>query len=46
MIKDKISTIVNNLNLNIASFKINLHAIEGFSILIIENKYAKIALMP
>lgn len=41
IVKDKISVIVNNLKLSIASFMISSDAIKRFSILTINNKYAR-----
>lgn len=41
MVKDKVSAIVSNPKLSIASFKIILNEIKEFSILIINSKYAK-----
>lgn len=41
MAKDKISVVVNNLKLSIFNFKISQDAMERFSILTIDNKYAK-----
>lgn len=41
MVKDKMSAIVSNSKLNIFSSKINPDIIEGYSMLIIDNKYAK-----
>lgn len=41
MVKDEMSTIVNNPKLSMTSFKITLDVIERFSILTINNKYVK-----
>lgn len=41
MVKDEINVVVNNLKLSIFNSRISLSIIERFSILIIDNKYAK-----
>lgn len=43
MLKNEISTVVNNLKLNISSYKINLDIMEGFSMSTIDNKYVRSA---
>lgn len=43
MVKNEMSVIVSNSKLNIASSKISLDTIKEFSILTINNKYAKSA---
>lgn len=41
MIKNEISLVVSNTKFNMTSFKISWDTIEGFFLLIIDNKYAK-----
>lgn len=46
MIKDKISAIINNPKLSIASSKISPDTTKGFFMLIIDNKHVKNMLIP
>ena len=43
MVKDEMSAVISNPKLSMSSSKISPNAIEGFSILTIDNKYAKSA---